>query len=175
LQKYRLIPHPAMPHPAITLDVEVTRLDGGGLRLWYVVAGAIEKLRVPEWGEPTRADGLWQATCFEAFIRDGDGTAYDEVNLTSSRQWAAYSFDACRAGMRQKDMLEPEISVASWAESLAVGIDLTAIPPGRLWVNLTAVIEETDGTKSYWALAHPAEKPDFHHPDGFVLELPAAP
>ena len=27
---------------------------------------------------------------------------------------------------------------------------------------------------SYWALAHPPGKPDFHHPDCFALELPAA-
>jgi hypothetical protein len=33
------------------------------------------------------------------------------------------------------------------------------------------VIEETNGAKSYWALKHPPGKPDFHHADGFVLEL----
>jgi hypothetical protein len=37
----------------------------------------------------------------------------------------------------------------------------------------SAIIEEEDGTKSYWALAHPREgPPDFHHPSCFVLELP---
>lgn len=36
----------------------------------------------------------------------------------------------------------------------------------------SAVVEEADGTKSYWALAHPPGKPDFHHEAGFVLELP---
>ena len=35
------------------------------------------------------------------------------------------------------------------------------------------VIEELDGTKSYWALAHPPGKPDFHHPDCFALTLAA--
>ena len=38
---------------------------------------------------------------------------------------------------------------------------------------LSAVIEELDGTKSYWALAHPPGKPDFHHPDCFALTLGA--
>jgi hypothetical protein len=28
-----------------------------------------------------------------------------------------------------------------------------------------------DGTKSYWALAHPQGKPDFHHVDSFALTL----
>ena len=37
---------------------------------------------------------------------------------------------------------------------------------------LTAVIEETNGVKSYWALKHPPGKPDFHAAVGFVLELP---
>ena len=30
---------------------------------------------------------------------------------------------------------------------------------------LSAVIEAIDGAKTYWALAHPSDKPDFHHPD----------
>ena len=43
------------------------------------------------------------------------------------------------------------------------------------WIaSVSAVIEEADGTKSYWALAHPPGEPDFHHPDCFVLELPPA-
>jgi hypothetical protein len=33
------------------------------------------------------------------------------------------------------------------------------------------VVEEIDDRLSYWALAHPAERPDFHHPDGFVLQI----
>jgi len=44
----------------------------------------------------------------------------------------------------------------------------------RGWrLGISAVIEEADGTKSYWALAHPDGKPDFHAPAGFVLALPA--
>jgi hypothetical protein len=38
---------------------------------------------------------------------------------------------------------------------------------------LTAVIEETDGTKSFWALAHAPGPPDFHNPDCFIATLPA--
>jgi hypothetical protein len=36
------------------------------------------------------------------------------------------------------------------------------------------VLEEQDGTKSYWAIAHPdPDKPDFHHPDCFAAQLGA--
>ena len=44
-------------------------------------------------------------------------------------------------------------------------------PIGQL--GLSAVLEEKDGTKSYWALAHPpGDKPDFHDPDCFAAQLP---
>lgn len=44
--------------------------------------------------------------------------------------------------------------------------------PWRL--GLAAVIEERSGRISYWALRHPPGEPDFHDPDCFTLELPAA-
>jgi hypothetical protein len=36
---------------------------------------------------------------------------------------------------------------------------------------LSAVVEDRARVLSYWALKHPAEKPDFHHPDGRVIAL----
>jgi hypothetical protein len=41
---------------------------------------------------------------------------------------------------------------------------------GAWRIGLAAVIEEASGHKSYWALAHPPGKADFHHPDSFALE-----
>jgi hypothetical protein len=47
------------------------------------------------------------------------------------------------------------------------------VDAGTNWeLGLSAVLEEKDGTKSYWALAHPpGDKPDFHHPDCFAARL----
>jgi hypothetical protein len=51
---------------------------------------------------------------------------------------------------------------------------LSALPHKATWrLGLSAVIEDSSGAKSYWALAHPPGKPDFHHPDCFAHELPA--
>jgi hypothetical protein len=41
----------------------------------------------------------------------------------------------------------------------------------RLRVALAAVIEGGNGKLSYWGLRHPPGKPDFHHPNGFALEV----
>jgi hypothetical protein len=53
---------------------------------------------------------------------------------------------------------------------------LADLPSDAPWqLNLSAVIEEKSGRKSYWALAHPPGKADFHHPDCFTHQLRAAP
>jgi hypothetical protein len=61
---------------------------------------------------------------------------------------------------------------------LQVSLELDGVPdlPNNApWsLGLSAVIEETSGRRSYWALAHPPGDADFHHSDCFVLELPAA-
>jgi hypothetical protein len=36
---------------------------------------------------------------------------------------------------------------------------------GAWRIGLAAVIEDTSGHKSYWALVHPPGKADFHHSD----------
>ena len=75
------------------------------------------------------------------------------------------------------EIAAPRIEVQSTAErymlQAALQLDeLSGLPSNSGWrLGLAAVIEETDGNKSYWALAHPAGKPDFHHADGFAYDL----
>jgi hypothetical protein len=44
-------------------------------------------------------------------------------------------------------------------------------PTAALRLALAAVIEERRGRLSYWGLAHPPGKPDFHHPENFLVRL----
>ncbi|MEO6580341.1 MAG: hypothetical protein ABIN83_04235, partial [Sphingomicrobium sp.] len=119
--------------------------------------------------------GLWQSTCFELFIC-GVGGAYRELNFSPSSQWAAYEFERYREGRRDLSLESPP-QISSDDEDLDGRWFLTSLddrdaPPGARF-GVSAVIEETDGTKSYWALAHPpGDRPDFHHPDCFAAILP---
>lgn len=120
-----------------------------------------------------RRDGLWQTTCFEAFVRANGVIGYHEFNFSPSSDWASYSFDAHRAGMRDSPA-QPVIELT--ADGMNVTLDLSEYPDltDADWhVGLAAVIEEKDGTKSYWALKHPEGAPDFHDAACFALELPA--
>ena len=55
---------------------------------------------------------------------------------------------------------------------IAVAAAVSAELMSQSAMNLTAVIEEAGGVKSYWALAHPDGPPDFHNRDCFIAHLP---
>ena len=168
-----LCPHPETP-PEATLSISViAERTGTALTLQYQVQGDRDAILLPARTPGQRRDGLWQTTCFEAFIRVTGAIGYHEFNFSPSSDWASYSFDAHRAGMRDAPA-QPVIELT--ADGMTVTLDLSEYPDltDADWhVGLTAVIEEQDGTKSYWALKHPEGAPDFHDAACFVLELPA--
>ena len=169
-----LTPHPTTTRAAVSgIEVEVSRSVGGLLTLAYQVTGEIAGLRLPAPAAPHRTDELWKHSCFEAFIRPAAGEAYVEFNAAPSTQWAAYGFERTRAGMRNADIPPPRLETHATTDrfDLRAALDLRSLGAGPWRLNLSAVIEETGGPKSYWALAHPSAQPDFHHPDAFVLDL----
>lgn len=174
--------HPDSRCKAVTrIDVDVAQAGSGHLTLRYTAIGKIKDLRLPQVTVSARTDELWRHTCFEAFIRAAHGDAYYELNFAPSTQWAAYGFSGYRSGMRVATELDaPFIEVQSLHDvyTLQAALDLERLPhlpkDAALKLGLSAVIEETDGTISYWALAHPPGRADFHHSDCFALELARA-
>ena len=170
-----LVPHPDYPPKSVTsVRVEIIATVDDIL-LTYVVDGKGSVL-IPNWTHSARKDSLWATTCCEIFLKLKGGDTYFEFNFSPSSEWAAYQFAHYRDGMRDLDMVvEPHIQRGLEEDNFLVEVDLdiSDIPQGELKVALSAVIEETDGTKSYWALQHPPGPPDFHHPDCFALTLAA--
>lgn len=162
------------------IEVDVARPQPTELTLQYTLVGRMGGVSVPAAAAPARADGLWRHTCFEAFIRAGSRSAYHEFNFAPSMRWAAFGFDDYRSGMGPAMDVEPRLHVHADESSLVMQVTLAldhvlgrvADSPWR--IGLSAVIEETSGRLSYWALAHRPGKPDFHHPDCFALTLPPA-
>jgi hypothetical protein len=172
----RLLCHPATPAaPIRSFGVSLQRQPGHRLRLCYRLDMAVEQLTWPDPAEPDRTDNLWQSTCCELFLRRPGADAYAECNFSPSSQWAAYRFDDVRTGMALLEMAPPHIALESGERHVALEA-IVALPPewqdGALEIALSAVIETTGPVKSYWALAHPADRPDFHHPGSFTLRLP---
>ena len=166
---------------ATRIDVEVARSRPGNLLLHYFVTGKTSDLLTRRATVSLRTDELWRHTCFEAFVRASPSAAYYEFNFAHSTQWAAYRFGAYRDKMCEtSEVSAPRIDVQSSGElyelqaSLALA-GISGLPSDVIWrLGLSAVIEETSGLKSFWALAHPPGKADFHHADCFAYELSAA-
>ena len=163
---FSLTLHPdsdAGPITAVRADVHAT---SAGCDVEFRLEGALDCVRFPMTALSQRASGLWQHTCFEFFWLPVGGETYFEFNLASSGQWAAYAFDSYREGMRDADV--GAIALASGhnfsngqgALELKASIAAELGTPAK--AGLSAVIELTDGTLQYWALAFPPGKPDFH-------------
>jgi|SRR5579863_1663829 len=159
------------------VEVQARVADGVDFAFDYLLQGDTSLVRVPAASSAERADGLWKHTCFEAFIALGQSTAYYELNFAPTGQWAAYRFTAYREEMAPLPLAEdPRIRVRCSSERLELSVTLRLQPaelggPKARKAAFAAVVEKQDGTLCYWAARHPAEKPDFHHPDAFVLEL----
>jgi hypothetical protein len=162
--------------------VEV-RIAESSIGFRYVLRGEIVRVRIPPTAPTERANGLWKQTCFEAFIMAPAVAGYHELNFAPSRHWAVYRFNSYRAGVSCPHLTAPpEISVRCYGDRLeldaAVRLHDLIAPQGAgspLRLGLSAVVEEENGTLSYWALKHAPGKPDFHHRDGFALELQGLP
>jgi hypothetical protein len=160
------------------IDVEIAAAPGGGLRLRYFLDGDVNAILVPPPTSPGHADELWRHTCFEAFIGGQASRAYCEFNFSPSSQWAIYRFSGYRAGMAPLDYAtDPRVAASITDDRIALEAcvpleALLALPgDGTLRLGLAAVVEATAGQVSCWALAHPSDQPDFHHPAGFVISF----
>jgi hypothetical protein len=161
------------------IEVEVARSCSDSLVLCYEVVGAIRELHLPPARMALRTPELWLHTCFEAFVGASPATGYYEFNFAPTTQWAAYRFSSYRNGMNVATEIEgPQIEVRSAPDCLTLQANLkldglSDLPRHATWrLGIAAVTEDRSGGKSYWALAHPPGKADFHHSDSFAHGLP---
>lgn len=178
-----LSPHPRTPAPMVrSLELSLIRGAGDDVTLCYRLLGDIARLRVPGTAACERCDGLWEHTCFEAFLSAPGTPYYREFNFSPAGHWAAFDFSDTRQVMTTRPELPPPQIKTQRSDGrleLEVRLDAGAIPArflGCEWqLGISAVVETTDtldDALSYWALAHSGAHPDFHHRDGFRLCVP---
>ena len=161
--------------PVQTLQVKVESQTQGDLYLSYELTGDLAQIRIPAPQPSAATDGLWEHTCFEVFVAVEGETEYHEFNFSPSGQWAAYAFSDYRVHRERTISQAPAISFAQsnghlLLEAVIAAPDLPQNITGKpLQLGLAAVIEMNDGSRSYWALYHPSDHPDFHHRAGFNL------
>jgi len=113
-------------------------------------------------------------------VNPAGSETYWEFNAAPTSDWQAYALTCYRTGRRPAEAIgQPSIESRYGRDDweLRVHWSLAGVVPNDVpWrVGLSAVIEDKDGTISYWALAHAPGKPDFHHAGAFALQLPGTP
>lgn len=159
------------------IEVEIERPRSDQLTLSFTLTGNIPGIAMPHVTAPMRRTELWKRTCFEAFLRALKVPRYYEFNFSPSTEWAAYQFDDYRKKMREAPEID-SIQINWWSAGnsytlqarLKIGT-MSDLPRATWQIGLSAVIEERSGSRSYWSLVHPTDKPDFHHPASFAHEL----
>jgi hypothetical protein len=182
-QTVALACHPASPSGAVRGIHASARIGGADkLAVTFRLDADMSRVLLPTARTPGRADELWRHTCFEVFVALPDSDAYCELNFSPSGEWAMYGFVGYRRGMTAMHVRRPpRVAVRPTPRGLVLEAvtyqeELPVPQPGSpLRAGAAAVIEESDGRLSYWALAHPSALPDFHHRLGFVLQVGKTP
>lgn len=175
--RHNLVRYPDTPSATVSaIAVDIVRGPAGSLMLHYHVGGDPGRLTPPPGriAMPRRADELWLHTCFEAFIKPDGGEGYLEFNIAPTHDWQAYAFSGYRAGRHPLVLPMPPLETAVTRDGCELRVDLPLaglVTDGPWHIGLAAVIEESGGAISYWALKHAPDKPDFHHPDTFALTV----
>ena len=164
----------------VRLRAEVARA-AGVLSLRWELTGPLARWTIPDAATKTlRRDGLWEATCFEAFVGPVGNARYWELNVSPAGHWNVYRFDTYRRGMRLEPRVQPPVqdvvTDGTGFLTLTCTLDLGPvheIARHEVEVALAAVLAEPDGARSFWALRHDAATPDFHLRDSFALRLAA--
>jgi hypothetical protein len=174
----RLYCHSGTPCSVINdLVVEVGLNVKGDLRLHYRLSGDLARISIPVSQTPAAVDGLWAHTCLEVFITAQHDESYHEFNFSPSGHYAMYAFSSYRTRAEWLPANPPSITFSKIKDlyelqAVITGDDLPVNSPDKPYqLGLSAVIELNDGSKSFWALHHPSEYPDFHDRDSFVLSI----
>ena len=174
MQTHELIAHPAFPPLEVSgVQARIIGRDADWLRLRWRVEGS-SCLVVPQFAGRGRADELWKTTCFEMFLSPLEGEAYSEWNLSPSERWNAYDFSGYRDGMSERPVPREPACTMRLGSSFAIfdaALPNSALPDAPSAMGLTCVIEEEGGIKSFWAMDHGKDQPDFHDASCFRAEL----
>ena len=170
-----LHPFPGQSSGGVTIKGDLTRTQQT-IVLSFVLQGNLGDIVLPAATTQRRDDNLWQATCLEMFWAEEGRKNYWELNLAPNGAWNVYAFADYRAEMRREERIaKPLTETTRTEESFALTAELEI---GNLHgnntplrVGITAVLQHRDNRLSYWALAHPENKPDFHAPETFLLRM----
>ena len=133
-----------------------------------------------------RLMGLWQHTCFEAFIEPVDSPAfvskdlegsvlYYELNLSTFKGWNLFGFNQPRlpqppTELREAQLVSYDLQHGESGGVLKVVVQVAGAQWNKVKISLCSVLVSKSRGTSYWSFKHAGERPDFHRFDSFIIE-----
>ena len=161
---------PQERHPVLTGNVIIA---DGALRIEYHLSGLSGAVAFPSTSaNPARRLQLWRHTCFELLWGPLRQPGYWELNAAPAGHWNILSFTGYRRGLREELRVGARVTTCRRPDAFSLfcilpAVALTGNGPYRLAP--AAIIIHADGRRTFWAIRHPGEAPDFHHPASFAL------
>ena len=177
----KLMSHPNTAQPSAPISV-VAFLNRCNTKVMieYVLTGDMKEFSIPAVSlNPSRVDGLWCHTCFEAFMRFEDSEAYYELNASPTDDWNLYSSSGYHQDRIADDRINYIFQESHFSEGIyrkVIHVDFANIFPADLnkldlHMGITAVLEDRNQNLSYWAHTHCDTRPNFHMLESFSLQL----
>lgn len=135
------------------------------------------------WEKPNssleRKIGLWEGTCFEAFLRNETTNQYLEFNFSGTGWWNAFLFE--KKGQDLSEYLPIKIESHRFIKSkrfrsFEFSVKTSLLPfdfnQGKFSLGLSTILVNDHHEKEYFALKHLKDQPDFHDENTYLkLEL----
>ncbi len=176
-RNFSLRPFPLDCKPSLLRITGSIARQNNTIFLSYALLGPLTELLIPlPAAKCERRNALWEETCLEFFFRTAGSDSYREINLSPSGHWNAYLFTSYREGMHEdQGFTSLPFSISAWRDSLRLSLQMdlkNIVPAGQsLEIAISAVIKGKNGGITYWALAHPGPRPDFHCREGFIIRM----
>jgi hypothetical protein len=159
------------PHNLISLSADLIVRDHENLDLVFKWEDPKNNIIFAHEPHDGRFSGLWQQTCFEAFIQPYGHKNYYEFNFTLQKAWNVFSFEDYRSPQPPAEVPEATLtSLTAENSAVAASFHLPGAKLGRVNISLCAVIVLKDLGVTYWSVKHADSKPNFHHFESFITE-----
>lgn len=163
---------PQEQQPVLTGNVTIA---DGILRVEYGLSGlSCQTLFPTPSASPARRLQLWRQTCFELFWGPLQEPNYWELNAAPAGHWNILAFAGYRRGLTEEPRIGARVTTCHHPDGFSLRCTLPVASlgcPGPYRLAPAVIICLGDEGRTFWAVRHPGETPDFHHPLSFALTV----
>lgn len=164
--KVRLTP---LPHIAdFTVSAELD-LREDHLLLKYSLSGDISEVSL----DGSECEELWRHTCFELFIRDREGSGYEEINCAPDGRFTRTWLSDYREVHSVKEFHPLPKMRSGSIGGFECEIYFFDLDVSNREISVAVITADQSGTRRFWGVNHFGETPDFHHEENFFAFDPS--